>query len=76
MEQSPLGDQMNIPSDKMNITGDQMNTIRLQTNQPQSSVKIISTKLAVGEARTAFNEDQVSCCSQITSGMTMTKPTI
>ena len=69
MEQPPLGDQMNILSDKMNISGAQVNTIRLQTNQPQPSVKIISTKLAVGEARTAFNGDQVSSCSKITSSI-------
>ena len=76
MEQPPLGDQMNTLSDKMNINSDQMNTIRLQTNQPQPSVKLISTKLAVGEARTAFNENQVSCCTVITFDMAMTKPTI
>ena len=50
-------DQMNKSSDQMNKSSDQMNTLRLL--QPPPAEKIISTKLAVGEARTAFNEDQV-----------------
>ena len=46
-------------SDQIKTSSDQMNTVRLQPHPPPAE-KIISTKLAVGEARTAFNEDQVS----------------
>ena len=55
--QPQVSDQMNKSSDQMNKSSDQMNTLRLL--QPPPAEKIISTKLAVGEARTAFNEDQV-----------------